>query len=146
MNIKVCLFQEIHCVVCSHLSDCSIEFFLNECHWIQRIQWIMTKSKNSIATTSTAYLDIIMFPVIVIESTFSLLPLGRYLLPLTTLNRYLSRHSSKSFIPTTSSENMTITRCGVFLVTFPVLCFVAIHWIQWIQRKWFRKISIDYEC
>ena len=39
-----------------------------------------------------------MFQVIVVESTFSLLPLGRYILPLTTLNRYLSRLSSKKVI------------------------------------------------
>ena len=117
----------------------SIEFFLNEYHWIQWIQGIMTKSKNSIVTISTTYLDIVTFPVIVIESTFSLLhvhvPLGRYLLPLTTLNRYLSRHSSKKFI-----SNF---RHGVFLVTIPILCFVTIHWIQWLQQKSFRKNSID---
>ena len=35
-----------------------------------------------------------MFPVKEVESTFPLLPLGRHLLPLTTLNRYLSGHSS----------------------------------------------------
>ena len=39
---------------------------------------IMTKS--SIVTTGTTHLDIVMFPVLVAESTFSLLPLGRYLL------------------------------------------------------------------
>ena len=39
-----------------------------------------------------------MFPVIVVESIFSLLPLGRYLLPLTSWIRYLSRYSSKMFI------------------------------------------------
>ena len=61
-----------------------LDFFLNECHWIQRI---MTKSKNSINNTSFAYLHIVTFPVIIIESTFYLLPLGRYLLPLTTLSR-----------------------------------------------------------
>ena len=122
-----------------------IEFFLNECHWIQRFQWIMTKSKNSIVTTGTTYLDIVTFPVIVVESTFSLLPMGRYLLPLTTLNRYLSRHSSKNFVFSTSSVNITFTRCGKFLVTFPFLCFVTIHWIQWIQRKSFRKNSSEYQ-
>ena len=84
----------------------------------------MTKSKNSIVTTSTTYLDKVTFPVIVIESTFSLLLLDRYLLPLTTLNRYLSSHS-KNFIFTTLSENATITRHGVFLVTIPV--FVLCH-------------------
>ena len=108
---------------------------------IQRIQWIMTKSKNSIVTSSTTYLNIVTFPVIVIESTFSLLHMGRYLLPLTTLNGYLSRHNSKIFIFNTSSENITITRYRVFLVTIPILYFVSIHWIQWIQGKSFRKNS-----
>ena len=56
-----------------------------------------------------------MFSVIVIESSFSLLPQGSYLLILNTLNRYLSRHSSKNcfylkFIFTTSTENITINR------------------------------------
>ena len=89
----------------------------------------MTKSKNSIVTTSTTYLDIVIFPVIAVESIFSLLPLGRYLLPLNTLNRYLPRHtcSSKNVIFTTSSENITITRHGVFLATIPILCFVMIQ-------------------
>ena len=87
----------------------------------------MTKSKNSIVTTSTTYLGIVAFPVIVIESMFSLLPLGRYLLPITTLNIYLSSNSSKKFSFTTASENITITRHRVFLVTIPSLCFVIIH-------------------
>ena len=102
----------------------TLEFFLNECHWIQQIKWIMTKSKKSRVTTSNTYLDIVTLPVIVIQSTFSLLPLGGYLLPLTTLNRYLSRHSSKDFIFTTSSENIAITRCGVFLITISILWFI----------------------
>ena len=91
----------------------------------QWIQWIMKKSKNSIVTTRN-YLSGHSY---------------RYLLPFTTLNRYLSRHSSKNFIFTTSSQNIIITRHGVFLVTIPILCLVMIHWIQWIQRKSFRKNS-----
>ena len=102
----------------------------NECHWIQRIQWIMTRSKNSTVTTSITYLDIVTFPVIVIGSTFSLLPLGRYL----------------HFIFTTSFENIAITRCGVFLLTIPILCFCMIHWMQWIQGNSFRKNSIVSEA
>ena len=74
--------------------------------------------------SSTTYLDIVMFPVIVVESTFSLLPLGRYPLPLTTLNRHLST-VVKIFI--TSSENIIFARHGVFLVTLPILCFVTIY-------------------
>ena len=50
-----------------------------------------------------------------IDSTFSLLSLGSYLLPQTTLNRYLSRHSSKNSL-----------LIDVFLVTLPILGFVMI--------------------
>ena len=89
----------------------------------------MTKSKNSTFTTGTTYLDIVTFPVIGIERTFSLLPLGRYLLPQTTLDRYVSRHS-KNEIFTTSSANITITRHRVFLVTIAILCFFTVHLIQ----------------
>ena len=128
--------------VCGCLYVCfTLEFFLNECHWIQRIQWIMTKSKNSIVITSNTYLDIVIVPVIVVGSTIFLISMGRYLLPPTTLNRYLSRYSSKKFIFTTSSENITLTRYGVFLITILILFFVTIHWIQWIQRKSFRNTS-----
>ena len=70
----------------------------------------------------------------------TLVPTILYLwLLLTTLNRYLSRCCSKDLILTASSENITITRCGVFLATFPILCFVTTHWIGWIQWKSFRK-------
>ena len=32
-----------------------VEFFLNDFHWIQRIQWIKTKSKSSMVTRDTPY-------------------------------------------------------------------------------------------
>ena len=105
-------------------------------------KWMSLNSANSVNhqkspknIVGTTYLDIVTFPVIVVESTFSLLPLGRYLLPQTTLNRYFSRYSSNNFISTTSSVNITITRHGVFLVTIPILCFVMIHWIQWKSSR-----------
>ena len=50
----------------------------------------------------------------------------------------------KKIIFTASSENTTITTCGVFLVTFQILCFVMIHWIEWIEWKSFRKSSIHW--
>ena len=77
----------------------------------------MTKSKIDIVTTSTIYLDIVMSSVIVVEIIFSLLALGGYLLPLNILNTYPDI-VAKNFISTTSSENTTITRHAVFLVTW----------------------------
>ena len=73
------------------------------------------------------------------KSTFSLIPLNIYLLPLATLNRYLSRGSNRKFSFTTSFGNIYITRDEVFLVTIPIMDFVIIHWIQW---KSFRENSI----
>ena len=45
-------------------------------------------------TTGTTYLDRVSFPVISMETILSLLPLGRYLSPITPLNGYLSRGSN----------------------------------------------------
>ena len=35
----------------------------------EQIQWILTKSKNSIVTTNTTYLDIVAFPVIAVTTS-----------------------------------------------------------------------------
>ena len=56
-----------------------------------------------------------------------LLSLARYLLPVTTPNRYQSTGSSGTFYFTTTSRNVTIVRCRMSLVTIPVLDFVIIH-------------------
>ena len=48
--------------------------------------------------------------VLVIQSALLLLPLGRYLLPLTTLNRYQLTDSSGKLLFTTASMNVTIIR------------------------------------
>ena len=120
----------------------SLEFFLNEFHWIQRIQWIMTKSKSGMVTKVITHLLTDTLLVLVIKSAFSLLPLGRYLLPVTTRNRYQSTGSSGKFFFTTTLRNVTIVRCRMFQVTILVLDFVLIHWIHWIQRNPFRKNSI----
>ena len=54
----------------------------------------MTKSKNGMVTRGITQLAANTLPVLVIQSAFSLLPLGWYLLPLTTLNRYYPTDSS----------------------------------------------------
>ena len=48
----------------------------------------MKKSKSDIVTRDIIHLVTTTLPVLVIQSVFSLLTLGRYLLPLTALNRY----------------------------------------------------------
>ena len=53
----------------------------------------------------------------VVQSTVQLLPLGRYLLPLTTLNRYQTRDSNGIFIFLSSSRNISIVRYWGSLVT-----------------------------
>ena len=49
--------------------------------------------------------------VLVMKSTFLLLPLGRYLLPITTQNIYQSTGSSRKLFFTTTSRNVSIVRC-----------------------------------
>ena len=62
-----------------------------EFHWIPWIQkWYVI--------TSTTYLERVPLPLIVTENPFSLLILVRYVSPLITLNRYLSRGSCRKLI------------------------------------------------
>ena len=118
-----------------------MEFFLNEFPWIQRIQRIMTKSQSGMVTKGITQLATNTLPVLVIQSSFSLLQLGGYLLSITTLNRYQPRDSSrKIFLPTTSS-NTSIVSYVMSLVTILFLDLIKVHWIRWIQRNTFRKNS-----
>ena len=73
------------------------EFSLNDFLWVQWIQWIMTKSKSGRVTKGITHMATNTLPVLAIQSVFSLIPLGRYLLPLTTLNRYQPTDSSGKF-------------------------------------------------
>ena len=57
----------------------------------------MEISKNVTVTRSIANLVTDKFHVVVIDNTFSLLPLGRYLFPCASLNRYPPRCSNKLF-------------------------------------------------
>ena len=114
---------------------CLFEFSLNDFPWIQ---WIMTKSKSSMVTRDITYLATDTLPVLVIQSAFSLPPLGRYQLPLTTLHRYQPADSSGKLLFTTISRNVPIR---ISLVTILLLDLDMIHWIRWIQRKSFRENS-----
>ena len=60
----------------------------------------LTKSKSGMVTRGSTHLITKTLPVLEIQSVFSLLPLVRYLLALTTLNRYQPTNSSgKFFLP-----------------------------------------------
>ena len=67
-----------------------------------------------------------------------LLPLGRYLLPLITVNRYQPTDSRGKLLFVTMSRNVSIVRYRMSLVTILLLDMVIIHWIQ---GKWFRENS-----
>ena len=107
---------------------------------------IMTKFKSSMATRGITHLATYTLPVLVIQSVFSLLPLGRYPLPITTSSRYQPTDSSGKLLYTTISRNVTFVRCRMSLVTILLLDLVVIHWICWIQWKSFRENSsnVDY--
>ena len=106
------------------------------------IQWIVTKSKSSMATRGITHLATDTLSVLVIQIVFLLLCLGRYLLPVTTLNRYQPTDSSGKLLFTTVLRNISIVRYRISLVTILLLDLVMIHWIRWIQRKSFRENSI----
>ena len=77
----------------------------------------MTKSKSGMVIKVINHLLTDALPVLVIKGALSLLPLGRYLLPVTTWNRYQSKGSSGKFSLSTISRNVTIVRCRLSLVT-----------------------------
>ena len=58
----------------------------------------MTKFKKGQITRGNAYLAKNTLPVAVMLRSFSLLPLLRYLLPLATLNRHLTRDTNGTFL------------------------------------------------
>ena len=87
----------------------------------------MTKSKSSLVTTGNTILATDTLSVLVIQSVFSLLPLGRYLLPLTTLNRYQPTDSNGKLLFTTISSNVSIFRYRISLITILLLDLVMIH-------------------
>ena len=71
----------------------------------------MTKSKSDTVAKVITHLLTDTLPVLVIKRAFSLLSLGRYLLPVTTWNRYQSTGSRGKSLFTTTSRNVTIVRC-----------------------------------
>ena len=87
----------------------------------------MTKSKSGMVNKVMTHMLTDTLPVLAIKSAFSLLPLSRYLLPVTTQNRYQSIGSSGKFFFATVSRNVTIVRGIMSLVTILILDFVMIH-------------------
>ena len=87
----------------------------------------MTKSKSSIVTKGITHLTTDILPVLVIQSVFSLLPLGRYPLPITTPNRYQLTDSSGKLLYTTISRNVSTVRHIISLETILLLDLVMIH-------------------
>ena len=124
----------------------SMEFFLNEFPWIQRIQRIMTKSQSGMVTKEITLLTTNTLSVLVIQSAFSLLQLDGYLLLITTSNRYQPRDSSRKIVLTTTLSNTSIVSYGMSLVTILFLDLIMVHWIRWIQRNPFRKNLNVYAC
>ena len=66
-------------------------------------------------------------PMLVIQSVFSLLRLGRYLLPITTPSRYQPIDSSGKLLYTAISRNVTFGRRRMSVVTILLLDLVMIH-------------------
>ena len=120
----------------------TLEFFLNDFLWIQRIQWIMIKSKTSMVTRDVLHLTTVTFLDVVVKKNFPLLPVDWYLFQVGTSNRYLPRVSNENALFISSTGNVSVSSWVITLVTMPLLGFVMIHWIRWIQWNSSRKNSI----
>ena len=70
------------------------------------------------------------FPVLVIQTVFSLLPLSRYLLPLTTLIRYQPTDSSGKLFYTTISRNVSIVKYWSWNLLWFTKCVAARRMIR----------------
>ena len=71
----------------------------------------MTKSKSSMITRGIAHLATDTLPVLVVQSVFTLLPQGRYLLSVITWNRYQPTDSSGKLLFTTIPRNVSDIEC-----------------------------------
>ena len=140
-NHQPCIHGSISWWSWSALNFRTIEFSLNDFPWIQRMQWIMTKSKSSMVTKDILYLTIDTFLDIVVKSNFPLLSAGWYLFRVVSGNRYLPRGSNENTLCITSTGNVSVGRWVIPLVTILLLDLVMIHWIRWIQGKLFRENS-----
>ena len=87
----------------------------------------MMKSRTGMATRGITQLVVGVLPVTVIQSVFSLLPQGRYLLPVTTPNSYQPIDSSGKVSFTTTASNIPIIKYRMSLVTILPLDLVIVH-------------------
>ena len=89
----------------------------------------MTKSKSSMVTRGITNLATDILPVLVMQSVFSLLPLDRYLLPITTPSRYQPTDISEKLLYTTISRYATFIRCRMSPVT--ILLWIWSWFTEW---------------
>ena len=85
------------------------------------------------------HLTIDTFLDVAVKNDFPLLSVDWYLL---SGNRYLPRGSNKNALCVTSTDNVSVARWVIPLVTIPLLDLAMNHWIPWIQGNSFRKNSI----
>ena len=77
-------------------------------------------------TRNNTQLERCTIPVSVIKK-IPLLPVVRYLLPLTPVNSYLTRCNWEHLIIATASRNVSVISCGLSLVTLPLLDSLIFH-------------------
>ena len=101
----------------------------------------MTKSKSGMVTKDILQLTKDIFLDVVVKKNFPLISVDWYLFRVASGNRYLPRGSNENTFYITSIGNVFVARWVLPLVTIPLLDFVMIHWICWMQWNSFRKNS-----
>ena len=90
-HASVLKVANVNCLLGGHLelhswgSHALFEFSLKDFHWIQRIQWIKTKSRSSMVTRDTPYLTTDIFLGVVVNKGISV-----------TVSGMVSIHSGES--------------------------------------------------
>ena len=88
---------------------------------------MMTKSKTGMVTRDILHLTIVTFLDVVVKKNFPLLHVDWYLVRVVIGNRYLPRGSNENAIFITSTDNVSVSRWVITLVTIPLSDFVMIH-------------------
>ena len=100
-------FTDWHTLYSIGLICKTFEFFLNDFLWIQRIQWIVTKSKSGIVIRDILYLSIDIFFDVVVKENVPLLFVGWYLFTVVSGSKYLPIDSIENALYMTSTGNHT---------------------------------------
>ena len=85
------------------------------------------KFKSSMVTRDILYLTVDTFLDIVVKSNLPLLSVGCYLFRVVSSNRYIPKGSNENTLCITSTDNVSVARWVIPVVTILLLDLIMIH-------------------